>query len=60
MRPLLVATAIIVTACSSDGTPPNAGPPSAALTKDAMSGPTLLARAILPANAYQPGPISGF
>jgi hypothetical protein len=63
MRTLLAASvmAVTVTACSPDGTAPNANPSTRtpALAKDATTGPTLLARAILPSNAYQPGPISG-
>jgi len=61
MRSLLAIGAVALAACAPDGTAPNVQPASAVarLAKNANAEPTLLARAILPADAYQPGPPSG-
>ena len=63
MRILLVASVAAVAGCSTEGTvlEPRLHASSAALSSAASSNdaPTLLARAILPADAYQPGPPSG-
>lgn len=51
---------LAVVACTPDDSTPNALPTAvAARATRSVSEPTLLARAILPASAYQPGPISG-
>jgi len=60
MRTLLTLGVVALSACAPDGTSPNAVPTaSPALAKNAGDTPVLLARAILPSDAYQPGPISG-
>src|SRR5262249_29520402 len=60
MRLLLITAAAAVAACSQNDSTPNALPTAitARATKNA-GVPVLLARAIYPANQYQPGPISG-
>lgn len=63
MRTLLAAGAVLLAACAPDAVPtatPSAAPSRAAAA--AAGDPreaTLLARAILPSDAYQPGPASG-
>jgi hypothetical protein len=57
----VVLNAVVLAGCAPDGTAP-AGPPIPAASDVATAAaaePTLLARAILPANAYQAGPPSG-
>lgn len=54
--------AVLLAACAPDGAEPNAvqAPTAPSLANGGNNAdPVLLARAILPANAYQPGPISG-
>ena len=58
MRFLSAAVIVVVAGCSSDT--PNVVPTAVtAHASRAGSEPTLLARAIYPANLYQPGPVSG-
>ena len=60
MRMLLAASAVTLAACAPDGTAPNAQSfASAPVASRVAKEPMLLARAILPSNAYQPGPPSG-
>ena len=62
MRELLAAAAVVVLAvsCRAAGTPKDVRVHEAAAeAAGGGSHPALLARAILPANAYQPGPPSG-
>lgn len=61
MRSLLAAGAVALAACAPDGTAPNATatPAAAYFARQNAHAPTLLARAILPSNAYQSGPPSG-
>src|ERR687891_2790904 len=58
----LALAAAAVVSCAPDGTAPEPTTSSPSLqrgTSDASREPTLLARAILPSDAYQPGPPSG-
>ena len=60
MRTFIAAGAVVLVACSPDGTAPNAVRHAAARTAQTWSdAPVLLGRAILSATAYQPGPPSG-
>jgi glycerophosphoryl diester phosphodiesterase len=58
---VLVSALLLLAACTPDGIrPAEPTAPAAARAPDpARAEPTLLARAILPADAYQPGPPSG-
>src|SRR5918996_3935257 len=58
----LALAAAAVVSCAPDGTAPEPTSSSPSLQRgssEAAREPTLLARAILPSNAYQPGPPSG-
>jgi hypothetical protein len=61
MRHPFAVVAIALAACTSDRTAPNElqAPSTPQLASAAAAAPTLLARAILPSDAYQPGPPSG-
>jgi hypothetical protein len=60
MRMPWIAVLVGAAACTTDGAPSNPAGLAARTTRSAAaSAPTLLARAILPATAYQPGPPSG-
>lgn len=61
MRTIFAIGAAVLAGCAPDGTAPASRPTpaTAPLPQVDASGPVLLARAILPADAYQPGPPSG-
>ena len=57
--PVAASLALLLAACSPDAPAPLAPSAPSAARADAAGEATLLGRAILPANAYQPGPPSG-
>jgi hypothetical protein len=60
MRSIILAAVVALAGCAPDGTAPELAPASQTPQFAANANePTLLARAILPADLYQPGPISG-